>query len=53
MSYDEREYKFYAPKPIAEAIKVEAKALGVTEIAFIKQAIVNQLKAQSKMEVTE
>lgn len=51
--YDYREYKFYAPKPVAQAIKAEAKALGITEIAFIKQAITNQLKAQSRMVETE
>jgi hypothetical protein len=45
-----REYKFYAPAPMADAIKAEAKALGITEIAFIKTAVTNQLKAQERMD---
>jgi hypothetical protein len=48
-NYDSREYKFYAPKHIAEAVKAEARALEITEIALIKMAIVNQLKAQREM----
>lgn len=48
-NYDQREYKFYAPKVLSEAIKREARMLGITELAFIKTAVVNQLKAQGEM----
>jgi hypothetical protein len=47
-NHDYREYTITIPKPMAKALAMMADAVGMTEQAFIKQAIHNQIKAQAE-----
>jgi predicted transcriptional regulator len=50
-NHDYREYTITIPKPMAKALAMMADAVGMTEQAFIKQAIHNQIKAQYRNDV--